>query len=303
MNFINEQEKKLTKRQIILFILIVGYYFLVILATTFGRSAENIFLRTIDFDVLSQYQQAWNQFSFNSFFHIIVNIGMLFPLGILLPLFSEVFLKTKWMLISSITTSLFIETLQFITLRGSAELDDLLHNTIGMMLGYCILNIVLIFLKKKESHTQIVKYLILPTAVSLVTLGIIISYQVKEFGNMPFDSYGKTDMSHVTIKTSLELSNEGDKIPIYDPKGKKVRDVEIISPKEAFQKLQQGDMYPMGPFGAGEEFEGETLVITEYNLKHVTDTKGFSQPAYIFRVQLKDNDDVVLMTPPISARK
>ncbi|MES5921897.1 VanZ family protein [Bacillus cereus group sp. RP37] len=302
MNFINELEKKFTKRQVILFISIIGYYSLLIMATTFGRSAGNIFVRTIDFDVLSQYQQAWNQFSFNSFFHIFVNIGMLLPLGILLPLFSEVFLKAKWMLISSITTSLFIETLQFITLRGSAELDDLLHNTIGMMLGYCILNIILIFIKKKESHTQIVKYLILPTAVSFVALGIIISYQMKEFGNMPFDPYRKTDMSHVTIKTSLELSNEGKKMPVYDSKGEIVRDVEIISPKEAFQKLKQGDIYPMGTFEAGEEFEGETLVITEYNLEHVTDTKGFSQPVYIFRVQLK-NHDIVITVPPISARK
>ncbi|MEJ9111282.1 VanZ family protein [Bacillus paramobilis] len=302
MNFINKREKKFTKRQVILFILIIGYYSLLMIATTFGRSAENIFVRTIDFDVLSQYQQAWNQFSFNSFFHIFVNIGMLFPLGILLPLFNEVFLKVKWMLISSITTSLFIETLQFITLRGSAELDDLLHNTIGMMLGYCIFNIVLILLKKKESHTYIVKYLILPTAVSFFALGIIISYEMKEFGNMPFDPYRKTDMSHVTIKTSLELSDEGKKMPVYDSKGEKVRDVEIISPKEAFQKLKQGDIYPMGAFGVGEEFEGETLVITEYNLERVTDTKGFSQPVYIFRVQLKDHD-VVLTSPPISARK
>ncbi|PRT25892.1 VanZ family protein [Bacillus wiedmannii] len=302
MNFINEQEKKFTKRQVILLILIIGYYSLLIIATTFGRPAENIFVRTIDFDVLSQYQQAWNQFSFNSFFHIIVNISMLFPLGILLPLLSEVFLKAKWMLISSITTSLFIETLQFITLRGSAELDDLLHNTIGMMLGYCIVNIGLIFFKKKESHKKIVKYLILPTAVSFVALGIIISYQMKEFGNMPFDPYVKIDMSHVTIKTSLELSKEGKKMPVYDSEGQKMRDIEIISPKEAFQKLKQGDIYPMGPFGVGEEFEGETLVITEYNLEYATDTKGFSQPVYIFRVQLKDND-VVLMTPPISAKK
>lgn len=157
-------------------------------------------------------------------------------------------------------------------------------------------------MKKKESHIKIVKYLFLPTAVSFVALGILISYQMKEFGNMPFDPYGKTDMSHVTIKTSLELSNEGKKMPVYDSKGQKVRDVEIISPKEAFQKLKQGDIYPMGPFGAGEEFEGETLVIIECNLEYATDTKGFSQPVYIFRVQLKDND-VVLTTPPISAKK
>ncbi|MCR8642941.1 VanZ family protein [Paenibacillus sp. N1-5-1-14] len=302
MDVIKERGKKFTKRQIILLIFIIGYYSLLIIATTFGRSSENTFARTIDFDVLSTYQQAWNQFSFQSFFHIFVNLGMLFPLGILLPLFSKLFLKVKWMLISSITTSLCIETLQLITLRGSVELDDLLHNTIGMMLGYCLLNIVLIYMKKKESHTQIVKYLILPTTVIFVAVGIFISYQMKEFGNMPFDSYGKTDMSRVTIQTSLELSDEGSKMPIYDPKGQKVRDIDIISPKEAFGKLQQGDIYPMGPFGAGEEFEGETLVIIESHVAHATDTKGFSQPVYIFRVQLKDND-VVLTAPPISARK
>ncbi len=94
-------------------------------------------------------KKAWNTFSFTSFFHIIVNIGMLFPLGILFPLFSKVFQKTKWMLIISIIASLLIEILEFTLQRGSMELADLLHNTLGMMLGYSVLNIVLIFLKKK----------------------------------------------------------------------------------------------------------------------------------------------------------
>lgn len=133
-----------------MFVLITGYYSLALSATSFGRSDDMAFSRTIDFDVLSVYKKAWNTFSFTSFFHIIVNIGMLFPLGILLPLFGKVFRKTKWMLIISIIASLLIEILEFTLQRGSMELADLLHNTLGMMLGYSVLNIVLIFLKKMK---------------------------------------------------------------------------------------------------------------------------------------------------------
>ncbi|PFE16852.1 VanZ family protein [Bacillus cereus] len=295
-----KREKKLTVQQIILFVLITGYYSLALSATSFGRSDDMALARTIDFDVLSVYKKAWNIFSFSSFFHIIVNIGMLFPLGILLPLFSKVFQKTKWMLIISIIASLLIEILEFTLQRGSMELADLLHNTLGMMLGYSVLNIVLIFLKKNETDTKIIKYLYLPITVSFVALGIMISYQMKEFGNMPIDPITKTDMSQVTIKTSIELKDEGEKVPVYKYYGTKkshVRDVEILSPKEAFQKLKQGEFDPIGSFKAGD-----TLFITKYNMDYYTDTKGFSQPIYVFKVHLNDNDEEI-WSQPISARK
>ncbi|MED0964040.1 VanZ family protein [Bacillus paramycoides] len=292
--------KKFTVQQIILFILIIGYYSLALSATSFGRPDDITFARTIDFDVLSVYKKAWNTFSFSSFFHIIVNIGMLFPLGILLPLFSNVFQKTKWMLISSIIASLLIEVLEFTMQRGSMELADLLHNTLGMMLGYSMLNIVLIFLKKKETDTQIIKYLFLPITVSFVAPGIMISYQMKEFGNTSFDPITKTDMSDVTIKTSIEFKDEGKKMPVYKEEITKklhIRDVEILSPKEAFQKLKQGDFDPIISFKAGD-----TLVITDYNIDYYADTKGFSQPIYVFQVRINDNDKNG-WSQPISARK
>ncbi|HHP1053985.1 TPA: VanZ family protein, partial [Bacillus thuringiensis] len=43
MKVFNEREKKFTKQQVILLILIIGYYSLLILATTFGRPADNTF--------------------------------------------------------------------------------------------------------------------------------------------------------------------------------------------------------------------------------------------------------------------
>lgn len=115
------------------------------------------------------------------------------------------------MLTSAIIASLLIEILEFIMQRGSMELVDLLHNILGMMLGYSVLNIVLILVKKKETHAQMMKYLFLPITVILIAFGIIISYHMKEFGNMPIDPNTKIDMSHVTIKTSIELKEEGEK--------------------------------------------------------------------------------------------
>ena len=125
----------------------------------------------------------------------------------------------------------------------------------------------------------------------------MISYQMKEFGNMPIDPITKTDMSHVTIKTSIELKDEGKKCLFTKISLQKshVRDVEILSPKEAFQKLKQGDFDPIGSFKAGD-----TLFITKYNIDYYTDTKGFSQPIYVFEVQLNDKN---IWSQPISAKK
>lgn len=108
----------------------------------------------------------------------------------------------------------------------------------------------------------------------------------------------KTDMSQVTIKTSIELKDERKKMPIYKDyvtKKSHVRDVEILSPKEAFQKLKQGDFDPIGSFKAGD-----TLFITKYNIDYYTDTKGFSQPIYVFEVHLNGKD---IWSQPISAKK
>lgn len=45
---------------------------------------------------------------------------------------------------------------------------------------------------------------------------------------------------------------------------------------------------------------GDTLVITDYNIGYYADTKGFSQPIYVFQVRLNDKDS---WSQPISARK
>ncbi len=62
---------------------------------------------------------------------IVANIAMFIPIGLLFPF---VFNWKKGILISFLF-SILIEVLQFITHRGLAEIDDVISNTIGLLIG------------------------------------------------------------------------------------------------------------------------------------------------------------------------
>jgi glycopeptide antibiotics resistance protein len=66
---------------------------------------------------------------------ILMNVVVFAPVGLFLGFtFSE--LKWKGILVVAVCISLLIEILQFILHRGFSELDDVMHNTIGCLLGY-----------------------------------------------------------------------------------------------------------------------------------------------------------------------
>ena len=66
---------------------------------------------------------------------IIMNVVVFVPVGMFLGLtFRD--LKWKSVLVVAVCISLSIEVLQFILHRGFSELDDVMHNTIGSLLGY-----------------------------------------------------------------------------------------------------------------------------------------------------------------------
>ncbi len=67
---------------------------------------------------------------------------MFVPMGMALPvLFKDKFNKL-WKIVVFIVCFVFVvETIQFLTFRGSADIDDLVLNTIGCMIGYGIVQI------------------------------------------------------------------------------------------------------------------------------------------------------------------
>lgn len=76
--------------------------------------------------------------SVSSLLQIISNIVMFMPWGFLVPYIWKKMRSFSAVLSASLGFTLAIESVQLLTKRGLFELDDIIHNTIGGLLGYLI---------------------------------------------------------------------------------------------------------------------------------------------------------------------
>lgn len=83
----------------------------------------------------------------------IMNILAFVPLGILLGWAIK---RIKWwgVLIAGLCVSASIESLQYIFRRGFSEFDDILHNVIGCMIGYCLYKALIKAIAVVRSRTK-----------------------------------------------------------------------------------------------------------------------------------------------------
>ncbi len=66
-----------------------------------------------------------------------LNVLLFLPLGFLLPVLWAVFGKVYWTVLFGFCTSLLIELLQLFTFRAT-DVNDLMTNTLGAALGWCL---------------------------------------------------------------------------------------------------------------------------------------------------------------------
>lgn len=66
------------------------------------------------------------------------NIVMFIPMGILLPMFFGFESKFRYALPSFVLLSVSIETVQLLTERGYCQLEDVITNTVGGLIGFAI---------------------------------------------------------------------------------------------------------------------------------------------------------------------
>ncbi|WP_320972412.1 VanZ family protein [Enterocloster bolteae] len=81
-------------------------------------------------------KRAWREHSGYHWYLILGNIALFIPFGFFL---TPILFKPDWrkVVILGIALSTVIEIIQVLTNRGLGELDDVLHNTWGSLLGYC----------------------------------------------------------------------------------------------------------------------------------------------------------------------
>lgn len=113
--------------------LLSGYLFLIIVLTIISRPAgESVKFELIPF---------WSYFAYfrdpgNSVLNqIIANIVLFIPIGMMLEILSG---NLKRSIIIGFLLSVVIELTQLITYRGLCEVDDVIHNTGGVLAGFML---------------------------------------------------------------------------------------------------------------------------------------------------------------------
>lgn len=152
------------------------------------------------------FWEAWNMFTLQVWLNPLLNVAMFLPLGVLLPLVAKPFRKWYWMLAAGMGASLVIEMLQYVLSRGQADVDDLLCNTLGAMLGYCLCMLFVSLAGKRWKTAGICA--VLPVLSVAVLAGVFLTYRFQPYGNLADAPIYAANTRGVEWVQECELSSE-----------------------------------------------------------------------------------------------
>lgn len=115
-------------------ITLIGYIWYTLDITIFGRSEYSCYrYKTLPFWSYAAIMDGKESLIKEN----LLNIALFIPIGFLL---SSVLPRIRWwkVLLFGLAFSVFIELMQFVGKRGTCEFDDVLHNTIGCIIGFAI---------------------------------------------------------------------------------------------------------------------------------------------------------------------
>lgn len=117
----------------VLSLLLIEYVFLVYWLTVISRTSIDVRKYT--------FTPFWSYDDPSLFMEIIMNILLFLPIGLLLGF---VIKGLKWWQVLMIGggISFSIEMFQFTLMKGFSEVDDVMHNTMGCMIGYGIYSLI-----------------------------------------------------------------------------------------------------------------------------------------------------------------
>lgn len=76
---------------------------------------------------------------------------------------------------------------------------------------------------------------------------------------------------------------------------KYIRDIEIISQKDAFEKVKNGNFYSYNPYNSGDKIQ-----IINFEISYMYDSKGYYQPVYKFTGSVNGEEDTFSAIIPAS---
>lgn len=178
-----------------------------------------------------------------SWYQVIANVLVFIPLGFLSPLLFKVVCKWWHVLIVGLSGSLLIEGLQILTSRNIVDIDDLIFNTLGAMIGYVV---YLVFIKIVKQF-NLMRYLekfevhlsepILKVASIPFSIMFLITWIVSGFAY--FESTLSSDLSDEELVTAY-LSYKGETL------SKRIEDYRFIL--KDYEEYLDLDIYQNQPF-------------------------------------------------------
>lgn len=128
------------KEKLFICICLLIYIIFLLYITLFGRLSERI--DTISLFPFWSYLEMIQTSNLNMGRQILYNILAFVPLGILLPMLGRRFQRLKIILHCGFLLSALIESAQFLFHLGWCDIDDVINNTAGAVIGYGIWNIL-----------------------------------------------------------------------------------------------------------------------------------------------------------------
>lgn len=130
-------ERVNNKRTYSLWVLLTEYTFVVVCSTVICREKMYFTFERLELTPFWTYYSVIHHTFGVSVWDIILNVVLFIPFGLLLKLLMPLLSLPKLMLIG-FCCSVFIETNQYIFEKGVAQIDDLMHNVIGAMIGWLV---------------------------------------------------------------------------------------------------------------------------------------------------------------------
>ena len=207
-------EKKFPWGKIVLSLIFAGYLFIVFSATILRKTGN--FRREYNFHLFRAWIEAWNNFSVKNWGNVLLNVAMFTPLGVLLPLLWKKCKKWYVTIPVGFGTSLAIELVQLTISRGICDVDDLFANTLGTIIGYFgVMAILSLFNEKGHKLKPCLIYTGITLLPILAICSIFVSYNLKEYGNLPNAPAYTNNTNGVSWNLDCQLPSAVGIVPAY----------------------------------------------------------------------------------------
>ena len=175
--------------------------------------------------IFRAWKEAWNQFTVQSWANLLLNIALFIPVGFFLPLLWK---KARaWYITIPLGFSLtiVIELLQLITGRGLFDVDDLLCNLVGAIIGFLFISFLISFRKQKgERKKPALIYGISTFLLVLVILGVFPVYALQEYGNLSCAPSYTQNVQNVKWNLDCQLPDGKTQLPTYQSQKRTKKD-------------------------------------------------------------------------------